>query len=131
MTQEELAARCGISASFASLLERGGRAPSAETLLQVATALGVTLAELFQSEAEEAAGAHRLVALVREHGLSRAQVDQLLEVAGVLFGAPSPPPPPAREPPRCEVPGCARAVLARKLCGAHYHRARRARDPQG
>lgn len=50
MTQEDLAARCGISVSFASLLERGERSPSYETLLQVASALQLPLWELLRLE---------------------------------------------------------------------------------
>ncbi len=127
LTQEDFAVRCGISVSFASLLERGERSPSAETLVQVAAALGVSLAELFQSEEDEAAGAHRLVELVRERRLTRAQVDELLGVAEALFGGPARPPAPERATPRCQEPGCGREVLARRLCVAHYHRARRAK----
>lgn len=126
LTQEDFAARCAISVSFASLLERGERSPSHETLVQVAAALGVSLAELFQDEEDEAAGAFRLVALVRERRLTRAQVDRLLTVAALLFteGSPVPTEPSA---PRCEVADCGRPVLARRLCVAHYHRDRRAK----
>ena len=84
LTQEDFAQRSGISVSFASLLERGERSPSYETLLQVAAALDVPLGELLQEE-EDTAGAWRLHALARERGLSRAQVDQLLAVAHALF----------------------------------------------
>lgn len=127
LTQEDFAARCAISVSFASLLERGERSPSHETLVQVAGALGVSLAELFQDEEDEATGAFRLVALVRERRLTRSQVEQLLAVAELLFTEGTPAPPPEPPAPRCEVTGCGRAVLARRLCVAHYHRARRAR----
>ena len=48
LTQEELSKRIGISVSFTSLLERGERAPSYETLVAVARALEVPLAELFR-----------------------------------------------------------------------------------
>ncbi|MBM7114033.1 helix-turn-helix domain-containing protein [Archangium primigenium] len=128
LTQEDFASRCGISVSFASLLERGERGPSSETLVQAALALGVPLAELFRTEEDEAAGVHRLVDFARERSLSRAEVDQMLEVARVLFGAGAraAPGPAAPEPPRCRVEACGRVVLARGLCGAHYHRERRA-----
>ena len=43
MTQEDFAARCGISVSFASLLERGERTPSYETLVQVAAPISYIL----------------------------------------------------------------------------------------
>ncbi|HEX8825690.1 MAG TPA: helix-turn-helix domain-containing protein [Archangium sp.] len=127
LTQEDFAVRCGISVSFASLLERGERSPSYETLVQVAGALGVPLADLFRVEEDEVAGAHRLVELVRERGLTRAEVDRLLAVAEAMFGGREPGAPPAEEAPRCKEAGCEKPVLAKELCAAHYHRARRAK----
>jgi transcriptional regulator with XRE-family HTH domain len=127
LTQEDFAERCGISVSFASLLERGERSPSYETLVQVAAALGVPLAELFRVEEDEAAGAHRLVEFARARRLTRAEVDRLLAVAEALFNERAPGEAPAEEAPRCKEPDCGRPVLARELCVAHYHRARRAR----
>jgi transcriptional regulator with XRE-family HTH domain len=126
LRQEDFAARCGISVSFASLLERGERSPSYETLVQMAEALGVPLADLFRED-DEAVGAHRLVDFARTHALSRPEVDRLLAVAHVLFAERAAPEPPAARPPECHEPGCDRPVLARELCSAHYHRARRAR----
>src|SRR3954452_21670424 len=76
LTQEDFAARCGISVSFASLLERGERSPSYETLLQVAAALGLPPSELFRAE-EDDTGADRLVHFIRERQLSREDVDRL------------------------------------------------------
>jgi transcriptional regulator with XRE-family HTH domain len=132
LTQEDFAARCGISVSFASLLERGERSPSYETLLQVAGALAVPPWELLRVEAvEEEAGAHRLVEFARAHRLSRGDVDRLLSVAEVMFregggvGAVSE----KVEAPSCSAPECDKAVLARGLCTAHYHRARRRKAP--
>lgn len=130
LTQEDFAARCGISVSFASLLERGERSPSYETLLQVAVALAVPPWELLRVEgAEEEAGAHRLVEFARAHRLSRGDVDRLLSVAEVMFreggGAASE----KVAVPSCSEPECDKAVLARGLCTAHYHRARRRRTP--
>jgi len=130
LTQEDLAARCGISVSFASLLERGERSPSYETLVQVAAALGVPLAELFQLEEDEAVGAHRLVEFVRTRRLGREEVERLLAVAEALFSERAPGGGrPVEQAPRCKEPGCGRPVLARELCVAHYHRARRAKPP--
>ncbi|GHG65018.1 hypothetical protein GCM10012319_05900 [Comamonas sp. KCTC 72670] len=130
LTQEDFAARCGISVSFASLLERGERSPSYETLLQVAAALQLPLYELLRLEDTQDAGVHRLETFVRSRGLSRGDVDRLLTVAEVMFNEPSargsadsaPAPP---EPARCGEPGCEKPLLARGLCAAHYHRARR------
>ncbi|NTX59041.1 helix-turn-helix transcriptional regulator [Myxococcus sp. CA051A] len=126
LTQEDFAARCGISVSFASLLERGERGPSYETLLQVAVALELPLWELLRLDDVDDAGAHRLEGFARARRLSRQDVDRLLEVAEVMFSAgPMPSRPTGPEPARCEEPECERPVLARGLCTAHYHRARR------
>ncbi|RKH59407.1 helix-turn-helix domain-containing protein [Corallococcus llansteffanensis] len=129
LTQEEFAERCAISVSFVSLLERGERNPSYDTLLQVAAALELPLWELFRLED---AGAHRLVEWVRVRGLGRGDVDRLLAVADVMFsGSPGAATPAAREPvpASCTAPDCGRPVLARGLCTAHYHRARRKKAP--
>jgi transcriptional regulator with XRE-family HTH domain len=127
LTQEDFAARCGISVSFASLLERGERSPSYETLLQVASALELPLWELLRLDDAQDVGVHRLEAFVRARRLSRADVDRLLAVARLLFSEDAPPAAeaPLPEPARCGEPGCGRPVLARGLCTAHYHRERR------
>ena len=57
LTQEQLAERAGISVDFLSLIERGKSAPSFENLDDLASALEVSVVELFsfeggQSEAE-------------------------------------------------------------------------------
>lgn len=130
LTQEDFAARSGISVSFASLLERGERSPSYETLLQVASALELPLAELFHPEEDDDAGADRLVHFARERRLGREDVDRLLTVARLMFSEHQPRPErAAQEPEGCTEEGCGRPVLARGLCVAHYHRARRARNP--
>ena len=132
LTQEDFAARCGISISFASLLERGERSPSYETLVQLSDALRIPLADLFR-ESGEATGYDdpyyaKLVELARRRRLTRAQVDRLVAVAEVMFteagerhAAPRPP------ATACSEQGCGRPVLAKGLCASHYHRARRAR----
>jgi len=130
LTQEDFAARCGISVSFASLLERGERSPSYETLLQVAAALGLPLSELFRQEEEDDSGADRLVHFARERQLAKSDVDRLLSVAQLMFSElEARPAQAALEPEGCTEPGCGRPVLARGLCVAHYHRARRAKNP--
>ncbi|MCK8496964.1 helix-turn-helix domain-containing protein [Myxococcus fulvus] len=126
LTQEDFAVRCGISVSFASLLERGERSPSYETLLQVASALELPLWELLRVEDVDDAGGHRLEGFARTRHLSRPDVDRLLEVAEVMFsGGPSATRPARPEPVPCSQEGCERPVLARGLCTAHYHRERR------
>ncbi len=47
-TQEELALRAGISASYISMYERAQRIPHVVTLAMVASALGVSLSEMFR-----------------------------------------------------------------------------------
>lgn len=132
LTQEEFARRCGISVSFASLLERGERSPSYETLLAIAAALGVAVADLFRDSAslELHDPSHaRLIEFARKAQLSRNQVDRFIAVGHAMFGIE-----PEREgdasAPRCAVDGCERPVLAKGLCAPHYHRERRARLQQ-
>jgi transcriptional regulator with XRE-family HTH domain len=128
LTQEDFAARCGISVSFASLLERGERTPSYETLLQVAGALGLPPSELFRLEEDDDTGADRLVHFIRSRQLNREDVDRLLTVAELMFAEARPRrEEKAPDPARCAEPGCGKPVLARGLCVAHYHRLRRAR----
>lgn len=130
LTQEELAKRCGISVSFASLLERGARSPSYETLVDVAAALEVPLAELFRdaplSEPDDPTHA-RLLEFARKAQLTRQQVDRFLAVGHAMFGLSFE----ARVRPggsrTCSVDGCGRPVLAKGLCAPHYHRERRRR----
>lgn len=132
VTQEDFASRCGISVSFASLLERGERSPSYETLVEVAHALEVSLSELLR---DSPGGAYddpyyaRLVEFARKSRISRAQVDQLIALGRAMFGlAPETGPSPLRrETNACSEEGCDRPVLAKGLCASHYHRARRAR----
>jgi transcriptional regulator with XRE-family HTH domain len=134
LTQEDFAQRSGISVSFASLLERGERSPSYETLVQVASALDVSLPELFR---DFSGGGYddpyfgRLLDFARRTRLTRGQVDRLIAVAQAMFDSA----PPAGRPAApgtnasaiCSEEGCTRVVLARNLCASHYHRARRAR----
>lgn len=135
LTQEDFAQRSGISVSFASLLERGERSPSYETLVQVAAALDVPLSELFRDftgHGYDDPYFGRLVDFARRAKLTRAQVDRLLAVALAMFDvAPTngraPLPPGHREAAVCSEEGCGRGVLAKGLCASHYHRARRAR----
>lgn len=132
LTQEEFARRCGISVSFASLLERGERSPSYDTLLAVANALEVTVADLFRRgaslEVQEPSHA-RLVDFARRAHLSRQQVERWIAVGHAMFGL-EPERTSGDRAPRCAVEGCERVVLARGLCAPHYHRDRRARLQQ-
>ncbi len=133
LTQEEFAKRCGISVSFASLLERGERSPSYDTLLTIARALEVPVAELFREgasalEAQEPSHS-RLVDFARRAQLSRQQVERFIAVGHAMFGL-SPERAGGDRAARCAVEGCERPVLARGLCAPHYHRDRRARLQQ-
>ncbi len=130
LTQEEFSKRIGISVSFASLLERGERAPSYETLVAVARALEVPLAELFRdgvSAQPEDRSHARLLDFARKAQLTRAQVDRFIAVGHAMYGLDHDPRARARTPQLCAIEGCGRAVLARALCGPHYHQQRRRR----
>ncbi len=130
LTQEEFARRCGISVSFASLLERGERSPSYETLIAIARALELPTAELFREgpAAESSDASHaRLLDFARRAHLSRPQVERFIAVGRAMFGLEPERPDGEPRSPHCDVEGCERPVLARGLCAPHYHRARRAR----
>jgi transcriptional regulator with XRE-family HTH domain len=133
LTQEEFAKRCGISVSFASLLERGARSPSYETLVEVAQALELPMAELFRDsplEAHDDPYYARLVDFARKGKLSHSKVDQLISVGHAMFGldhAPKLAAAARTASAECTTEGCTRQVLAKGLCASHYHRARRAR----
>jgi transcriptional regulator with XRE-family HTH domain len=132
ITQEEFASRCAISVSFASLLERGKRSPSYETLVQVADALETPVADLFRDlggPAHEDPYLGRLIDFARAARLSRPQVDKLIAMAQLMFEIPADRRPPVARPRGevCSVDRCGRPILAKGLCASHYHRQRRAR----
>lgn len=127
MTQDELAVRSRVSVSFISMIERGARNPSHETLVRIAEALSVPTGELFRgSQARDDSGEDpvRLVELVRRMKLSAGQIDKLVSVARVMFDLPeeaaSHPAGTRAEQRRCAAGGCERPLLARGLCRAHY-----------
>ena len=88
LTQGEIARKAGLSVSFLSMVERGERTASLETLDALAFALGVPLMELFHFR-EEMASPHpstaKLIDFARERALGRDQIDQLLAVARAMF----------------------------------------------
>jgi transcriptional regulator with XRE-family HTH domain len=131
LTQEAFATRTGISVSFASLLERGERSPSYETLIQISDALQVPLAELVRDAPTEPYDDPyflKLLDFARKRKLSRAQVDRLLAVGEVMFSEAVAPPGTAKPlGTACAEEGCEKPVLAKGLCASHYHRARRAK----
>jgi transcriptional regulator with XRE-family HTH domain len=135
LSQQEFATRCGISVSFASLLERGGRSPSYETLVHIAQALRIPLADLFGrlhgGNGEEPAY-ERLVEFARGRRLSRVQVDRLIKIGYAMFDeevVESPAPQKqAAAVATCSYESCGGSVLAKGLCASHYHRVRRARQ---
>ncbi len=129
MTQEQFADRCGISVSFASLLERGERSPSYETLVQMADALGVGLADLFREGAVDERDEPyfgRLLEFARRVRLSRAQVERWVAVGQAMFALDARMST-KRDGETCSEEDCNKPVLAKNLCASHYHRARRAR----
>lgn len=133
LTQEEFAARAGISISFVSMLERGERSPSYETLLQLAEGLDVPACELFRDgEGDYDDPYFRVLGeFARSNRLTRSQVDRLVKLARALFDLPESASPAPRSPPgrrllrSCAEEGCDRPVLAKGRCSAHYHAERR------
>ncbi len=87
-TQGDVAGKARISISFLSMIERGERSPSVETLGDIAEALGVSLAEFFHEGANPPAmspALRRIGEFVHERQLSRGEVDRLLSVADAIF----------------------------------------------
>jgi transcriptional regulator with XRE-family HTH domain len=133
LTQEELAERAGISISFVSMIERGERSPSYETLLQLAEGLDLRVSDLFQDgKPDEAKARHvePLLDFVRKARLSRPQVERLTAVARARFDAGEGVAARRVAVVRgkiCSLPGCGRPLLARGMCASHYHASRRQR----
>lgn len=88
-TQEDLAERAQISVSFLSMIERGERMPHVETLAAIASALDVSLSELFVGTDRDPSQVEELVRplteFARARRLSRTDVEKLLGVARALF----------------------------------------------
>jgi y4mF family transcriptional regulator len=85
-TQEQLAQKAGISKSFLSELENGKRSVSADNLLDLARALGVSLDHLMTGRAKEEAKPAEvqipasLATFAAEEGISFRQALTLLEM---------------------------------------------------
>ncbi|MCL2314388.1 MAG: helix-turn-helix domain-containing protein [Proteobacteria bacterium] len=126
ITQDEMAARCGITFGFVSLLERGERSPSYETLWRISQALGVSISELFFEdglEKGEAYALERLLRFAKRGELTAEQVERFIAVGHAMFGFY----PGIHCKPThglCGVEGCGQKILARGLCSAHYHKSR-------
>jgi transcriptional regulator with XRE-family HTH domain len=94
-TQEEIAERAQISVSFLSMIERGERVAHVETLASIASALGVSLGELFAGTEQTPAQTEDLLRplseFARARGLTAGDVDKLLGVARAMFTSPRPP----------------------------------------
>jgi transcriptional regulator with XRE-family HTH domain len=90
-TQEDLAEKAKISVSFLSMIERGERVAHVETLVALAEALGVTLAELFSGLEREAGTDEDLLRplsdFARARRLTATDVEKLLGVARAMFAA--------------------------------------------
>jgi transcriptional regulator with XRE-family HTH domain len=87
-TQGAVAKKARISVSFLSMIERGERSPSIETLGDIADALGVSLSELFHdgsSPPELNPALRRIGDFVQRKQLNRGEVDRLLSVADAIF----------------------------------------------
>lgn len=65
-TQEQLAEKAGISASFLGHIERGDRAASLDTLMELCSALSVTPNDLLDIEQKERDDMNRIAVLARE-----------------------------------------------------------------
>jgi transcriptional regulator with XRE-family HTH domain len=85
ISQAELARRAEVSAAYLSELESGqGRSPSGRVLLQLARALGTTIAVVLGDDVHpgdtSATPDPTLLAFARERGLSQADLDMLASI---------------------------------------------------
>ena len=100
MTLDSLARRSGVSRSMISLIERAESSPTAVVLAKLATALGVTMASLFDDAAVPAPGAPSPVARrddqvewkdpasgYRRRNISPPGVSQPMQIVDVHFPA--------------------------------------------
>jgi transcriptional regulator with XRE-family HTH domain len=88
LTQGVISERAHISVSFLSMIERGERSPSIETLGEIAEGLGVSMGELFQSGAgpvEENPAFRKLSEFLRSRRVTKADMERLLAVARAMF----------------------------------------------
>ena len=88
VTQGQIAKRANISVSFLSMIERGERSASLETLAEIAEALGVSVAELFSAEGlrpQSTPAFQQLVSYLHRRRISRREIAQLLAVAKAMF----------------------------------------------
>ena len=89
LTQEDLSERAHISVSFLSMIERGERSPHLETLSKLASALEVSLADLFTREDDPHNGVEPmyrpLIDACRRQNLGKRDVDRLVSVVRTMF----------------------------------------------
>jgi transcriptional regulator with XRE-family HTH domain len=87
-TQEDLAERANISVSFLSMIERAQRLPHIDTLASIATALGISLSQLFTGVNGSLNGQQSLLPLIaylQNLRLGPKDVEALLRVAKGMF----------------------------------------------
>ncbi len=88
VTQGQIAKRADISVSFLSMIERGERTASLDTLSMIAESLGATVEELFAQESrgpQSTPAFQQLATYLRKRHVSRRQMHQLLAVAKAMF----------------------------------------------
>jgi len=88
MTLADLATKAEISRSFLSMIESGKRVPHVETLVKIAEALQVPVAELFSfdRDPEKVDALYRpLVEFCRKQKMTKRDVDRLIAVARSVF----------------------------------------------
>jgi hypothetical protein len=97
----------------------------------MATALEISLEELFRSAAapsQDDPYYAKLVEFARRRKLTPHQLDRLIAVGQVVFDGRLASRNFAKvDAEHCSAEGCERSPLAKGLCPAHYHRARRAK----
>ncbi|XID92255.1 helix-turn-helix domain-containing protein [Paenibacillaceae bacterium WGS1546] len=86
LTQEQLAERVGVSDAYIGQIERGERSPTLETLVKIASRLGVTIDYLLQDSLVP--GDDNVIDQIRQLFIDRSAKEKqmALDVIKVMFG---------------------------------------------
>ncbi|WP_373232982.1 helix-turn-helix domain-containing protein [Cohnella sp.] len=86
LTQEQLAERIGVSDAYIGQIERGERSPTLETLVKIASRLGVTIDYLLHDSLVP--GDDNVIDQIRQLFINRSTKEKQMEldVIKVMFG---------------------------------------------
>jgi transcriptional regulator with XRE-family HTH domain len=86
LSQLVLAERSGLSADFIGKVERGTTSPSIESLKAIATAMNLSLGDLFAGELQAGSSQEALIELIGLcRGRAREDIELLVGIARLIF----------------------------------------------